>query len=119
MTPQERRRLARVGTAMIALGGAVVILSVTNGALAGFGWPPGLIIILLGVIFVAMSTGVHQGEVTIGGKRIGFDLKPRAVDPGPVPPAAGPETTGSALPARAGSRQRSRRRCRLIKRERV
>lgn len=110
MTPEERsrRRLARVGTGMIALGGAAVIVSVAKGALGGLSSPPGILIILLGVVFVAMSTGVDQGEFTVGNKRASFELKSRASER-----EREPDRLLAALdpPEVSAARQRRRRQC--------
>jgi hypothetical protein len=118
MTPEERRRLARVGTAMIALGGAVVILATTAGSFASVGWPPGIIIVVLGVIFVAMSTGVHKGELTVGSKRAAFDLTPQAPEDGSPARTSLPAPTRGVEDESVGERLRRRRQCRLLSRSR-
>jgi hypothetical protein len=118
VTPEERRRLARVGTAMIALGGAVVILATTAGTLGSVGWPPGIIIVVLGVIFVAMSTGVHRGELTLGSKRAAFDLTPQAPEDDLPARSSLPAAAHGAEDEQAGERLRRRRQCRLLSRSR-
>jgi hypothetical protein len=111
---QRRGRLLAVGVILIAAGVAVLVLSVMKGMGSGFGVFPGLVLVVLGGVFVLISANVDHVDVNLGDRRAGLHV------------SSGAEST-SALPvvrAVAGSpaadgKQRRPRQCRLVKRNRV